>query len=185
MIKYSFLNDAQIGGSLLDSFNRYQKTSYVHYINKKGSLCTKANSFVDSWDKENLKGIVKYLKSCVQKGGDLLVATKNHKVIAFANIEAEIFGNSCNYIEMPFIHVSHDFRHKGIGTELFIKIAFRAQSRGAQKLYIASHPSIESQRFYKKMHCTPSKEINATIYNREPLDIQLEFNLMNINNYNK
>lgn len=48
---------------------------------------------------------------------------------------------------------------------------------GAKKLYIAAHPAEETQKFYKSVGCLPAIEVNREIYDKEPLDIQLEFEL--------
>ncbi|MCJ7687913.1 MAG: GNAT family N-acetyltransferase, partial [Clostridiaceae bacterium] len=91
-----------------------------------------------------------------------------------ANLESSFVGGCAEYLEMPFIHVSSRHRGKGIGEKIFRVMLNTAKKRGAHKIYIASHPSIESQGFYKKLGCELTKEINDEIYNCEPLDIQLE-----------
>ncbi|HSP47281.1 MAG TPA: GNAT family N-acetyltransferase, partial [Clostridiaceae bacterium] len=52
-----------------------------------------------------------------------------------------------------------------------------ARRMGAGKLYISSHSSEETQRFYESVGCVDAKEINPVLLAREPFDIQLEFDL--------
>ena len=65
-------------------------------------------------------------------------------------------------------------RGRGIGKKLFEVCCEKAKLLGAEKLYIAAHPSVETQRLYKHMGCTLASEINAQILNKEPLDLQME-----------
>ena len=46
---------------------------------------------------------------------------------------------------------------------------------GAEKLYISSHSSKESQAAYRALGCTPAEEINAGLAEEEPFDVQLEY----------
>lgn len=62
----------------------------------------------------------------------------------------------------------------GIGKKLFALCCQEAKRLGGNKLYIAAHPSIESQSFYRAVGCSPAEEVNERIFKREPLDIQLE-----------
>ncbi len=78
-------------------------------------------------------------------------------------------------MEMSFMHISKEYRHKGLGQKLFNFACKSALALGATKLYIGSHPAYETQLFYNKMGCVDAIEINQEIYNREPLDRQLEY----------
>jgi len=48
---------------------------------------------------------------------------------------------------------------------------------GAEKLYISSHSSKESQAAYRALGCTPAEEINVSRVAEEPFDVQLEYRL--------
>jgi len=65
-------------------------------------------------------------------------------------------------------------RGKGIGKTLFQLSKEWAKEHGAKKLYIAAHPAIESQAFYKAMGCVEALEYSPTHVEKEPLDCQLE-----------
>ena len=82
-----------------------------------------------------------------------------------------------DYVELPYIHVSRELRGSGIGKRLFEICCKEAKLLGAKKLYIAAHPSVETQRFYKHRGCTLASEINTVIFNKEPLDLQMEYPL--------
>ncbi len=73
------------------------------------------------------------------------------------------------------IHVSYEYRNKGVGKKLFTLCAKKAKSMGAKKLYISNHSSEESQFFYKNIGCIDAVEINQKLAKYEPYDRQMEF----------
>ena len=48
---------------------------------------------------------------------------------------------------------------------------------GAEKLYITAHSSEESQAFYKTVGCCETCELNQPLYEKEPFDCHLEYDL--------
>ena len=96
------------------------------------------------------------------------------KKLVLLSVEAALFGREQKYLDLTSIHVSEDMRGLGIGRELFLSAKKWAKEKGASKLYISAHSSVESQAFYRKMGC-----VEAAVYNRqhveaEPFDCQLE-----------
>lgn len=175
-IQYRFLSLQEIDLQFLKTFNRYQVTNKVWY--KDGQQYNiKEDYFVDEWNEVKKKQVILSLQNCLKVGGAVLAANHQGKVVGFANIENHFFGSSRQYLELPYIHVSNEFRQYGIGKKLFHLCCEKAKQMGAKKLYIAAHPSIESQYFYQSVGCTYADEINQKIYEKEPLDIQLEISL--------
>lgn len=173
-IKYRFLNELDCHPSLLNTFYRYQETKKV-WFNHQGDYSIKEDFFIDEWDDEKKRKVIQSLKSCIQNGGVVIGAYGQDNLIGFANIEGEKFGSRNQYLELPYIHVSSDYRGLGIGKILFLMIVKEARKLGAEKLYIGAHPSIETQAFYQSLGCVYAKEINDRVYAQEPLDIQLEY----------
>lgn len=46
---------------------------------------------------------------------------------------------------------------------------------GAEKIYISSHSSKESQAAYRSLGCVDAVKINKEIAENEPFDIQMEY----------
>lgn len=166
-VVYKKVLQSNIADTSLDSFERYQETKIVLY-QKERSLYQKEISFIDDWDQAKLNSICSYLK---QVKGSVVFAYLNRDVIGFTNVEYEMFDN---YMNMPFIHVSKSHRGKKIGANLFLLISKIALEQGAKKLYISSHPSIETQLFYKNLGCDLAMKVNQKLLADEPYDIQLE-----------
>ncbi|WP_068345733.1 GNAT family N-acetyltransferase [Kosmotoga arenicorallina] len=177
MIKIRKLELDDLQENALDNFNRYQLTTCVKYI-KNGKNFYKENFFEEDWDIEKKRKIVKYLRSCIEAGGIVIGAiNRNDEIIGFGSLRHSLFGSKKEYIELSYLHVSKEYRNKGIGKKLFIMCCEYAKQLGAKKLYMGTHPSVETQHFYESLGCIPAREINEEIYNHEPLDIQLEYNL--------
>ena len=173
MIVYRQLTPEEIAPDLLDDFDRLQETSQVWFL-VDGGLKTKADSFIDDWDIEKRRGFARYLQEVAALGGIVYTAFDNQRCIGFASVEPQPFGSKGQYRELTTCHVDRRWRGQGIGRALFRCVCQAANTRGAVKLYIGSHPSIETQSFYRSMGCTVAREINPAILTREPLDIQLE-----------
>ena len=127
------------------------------------------------WNNEKKTLVIEALHNCIKSGGTVIGAFINMDLIGFVSIEGEIFGINRDYLELSYIHVSNEYRNMGIGKKLFEQCCIKAKGKSATKLYIAAHPSIESQQFYRSVGCTYAVEVNKRILDKEPLDIQLEY----------
>lgn len=158
----------------LQKFNRYQVTNRV--LRKENDrYYYKDDHFIESWDEQKKEQVVQSLHQCILAGGIVAGAFADGNLVGFANIERNFFGTDNEYLELSYIHVSYEYRRHGIGRRLFSLCCKYAKELGAKKLYIAAHPSVETQSFYKSMGCTFAVEINKEILAKEPLDIQMEF----------
>ncbi|MCM3719558.1 GNAT family N-acetyltransferase [Fictibacillus phosphorivorans] len=159
--------------TFLKDFKRYQVTHKVLFM-EDDQYKVKSDHFVDDWDDVKKAQVLSDLRTCLLKGGKVIGAFISEELAGFANIESSLFGSKKEYVELPYIHVSSDRRGYGIGKKMFNKCCEEAKRLGAAKLYIAAHPSVESQGFYEAVGCKKAVEINDEIKAREPLDIQLE-----------
>ncbi|WP_142296497.1 GNAT family N-acetyltransferase [Lottiidibacillus patelloidae] len=173
-ITYRKLKVEDLNDDFLARFKRYQVTNKV-LANRENSLYEKEDYFIDDWDNAKKVNIAREMRNCVLTGGAVIGAFREEELVGFANINNNHFGKTLDYVELPYIHVSKNYRGYNVGKSLFYLCCESAKKLGARKLYIGAHPSIETQSFYKAMGCTLAKEINEEIYNREPLDIQLEY----------
>ncbi len=183
MVNYQkwLLEDLHDG--LLSPFIRYQETNQV-LVAHNNQLMVKDDSFIDDWNHAKKLSVIKALRTSIERGGIGIGVYDEKELIAFACIESYLFGSKEQYVELSYLHVSLTWRRSGIGKELFEICCKEAKGLGATHLYIAAHPSVETQRFYQSVGCKLASEINALILAKEPLDIQmerlLESKLMNI-----
>lgn len=162
--------------NVLNKFNRYQETNVV-WFKDKDEYKLKHDHFVEEWNEEKKREVVLSLQHCIKSGGMVVGAFYGEHLIGFANVEGVFFGTERQYLELPYIHISNEYRNYGIGKKLFELCCQKAKLKGAKKLYIAAHPSEETQHFYRAVGCTYAEEINEDILAKEPLDIQLEKSL--------
>ncbi|XMB72900.1 GNAT family N-acetyltransferase [Mycoplasmatota bacterium WC30] len=173
-IVYKVVEANEIFNDFLRLFNRHQTTEQIAFVD--GFLIKhKKLRFEEEWDESKLESVSNYLKEISLKGGKVITAFHNDVVIGFANIDPNLFFNC--YLNVPYIHVSYEYRGKGIGKKLFNMLCEEAVKLGAKKLYISGHPAKETQVFYKKTGCVLAKKINQKLYDIEPGDIQLEKDL--------
>jgi len=173
---YKELTLTDLHSGALHQFNRFQKTKKI-LVNHDGDLRVKDTHFIDEWDKNKKAQVIESLRHCICNGGVVVGVYLTKALIGFANVENQFFGSNNQYLELSFIHVSNGFRFTGIGRTLFAMCCKKASANGAKKLYISAHPSKETQAFYNAIGCVLAEEINQKIFDREPLDIQIEYTL--------
>jgi len=111
---------------LLQNFNRYQD---VHKCLRKenNEWVLREVSFIEQWDEDIKKDIISVdFVNCINSGGIVWgVFNERNNLIAFASLLSDFFGSENQYLQLMQIHTSYEYRNKGIGCELFIRIAPR------------------------------------------------------------
>jgi len=171
------LNTKDIHPAMLEHFHRYQETHHAWVPEEGAQPALRETYFVDEWDSQKKQQVIRHCLACVNADGCVTGVFQKDLLKGFSVIEEPVFGSHRQYRELSYLHVSRELRGQGIGRELFSFTCMCAREMHGQKLYIAAHPSKESQAFYKAMGCIPAQEINQEILKREPFDIQLEINL--------
>ena len=167
------LTKENLTADLLKNFDRFQVTTKAWYKVQDMHIINDI-SFTDNWDNKKKASIVRDLKKCIANGGFVVGAYSKNKLVGFAAVEGMFFGSNNQYLELSYLHTTKNLRGLGIGSELFNLCCVKAKINGASKLYIGAHPSVKTQKFYKRYGCVYATEINKKILKREPLDIQLE-----------
>jgi len=170
------LSISDLHPGLLQHFDRYQEVKRC-LRNEDGQWVLKDIAFTEQWDEKLKREIIDVdLKNCLKSGGFAWgVFNDNNELIAFACLLSDFFGRKAQYLQLSQIHVSYDYRNLGIGKDLFELASQKARELGAKKLYISTHSSEESQRFYERLGCVDAMEINKELAEREPYDRQMEF----------
>jgi GNAT superfamily N-acetyltransferase len=172
-MQYTLLKAAEIGGGFFGGFIRRQDVTKCLRL-QNGRWTVTDDPFTDDWSEAEYAALLAELREIARRGGGVIGAFSDGKLRGFAAVVPEPMGKSGEYLDLPYIHVSADARGKGIGRELFDRAKAWAKARGAKKLYISAHSSVESQAFYMAMGCADAKEINPEHAAREPYDRQME-----------
>jgi len=164
------VSNEDIKDDSLIHFKRYQHTTKM-LVNNEGVIEEKDTDFIDDWDHNRLKEITEELR---EDNTITLFVYHEDKVIGFGNIINELFDG---YVNVDFVHISEDYRGMRLGRKLMYAIAREAVKIGADKIYLSTHPSIESQSFYQSVGCVLAEKVNEELLALEPYDLQLELDL--------
>ncbi len=177
IIKYKKLSAENFSPASLDNFQRYQEVFYC-WRNVNGEYTLQPVHYIEDWDLcEKRKLAERILKGII--GGCLAYAAiMNGEIVGFAFLESKLFGSEKQYIDLAEFYVSKPQRRLGIGKKLFDMACKGAKELGAMKMYISAHSAEESIAAYKSYGCVLAEEINLVLAEKEPCDLQMEFNLI-------
>lgn len=116
-------------------------------------------------------------KETLKNGGTAFGCFEEGVLIGYGTVDKEPFGNGKKYVLMDQLFVSQKQRNKGIGKELFMLCAKQAKEYGAKKLFLCAGSSENTIAFYKRLGCVMAAEKNEKLYEEDPRDIQLEYQL--------
>jgi len=173
-IKYYVLTQKDINLELFSNFDRYQEVTKC-WRKENNKWVVKDILFTEQWDHDNYKSLVKELKNTINTGGTVFGVFENNILLGFASLENEFFGSKKEYLQLSALHISNEYRGRGIGKKLFELICKKANEMGAKKLYISAHSSKETIAFYKTIGCKEAVEYNKELVYKEPYDCQLEY----------
>lgn len=129
-------------------------------------------------EKELPNGIdwhIRHFEESLKNGGTAFGCFDKDCLIGYAVMDGNIFGNTAHYLLLDQLFISLERRGQGIGRALFNLCCKKAQTQGANKLYICASSAEETIAFYFAIGCTESQEINQALYDNDPNDYQLEF----------
>ena len=158
---------------LFSDFRRHQEVTQC-WRKREGEWVIIDNPFTEEWTQEHYRYLVEDLRNTLATGGVVYGAFLDGKLKGFVSVESAFFGASGQYLELSSIHVSEDCRGHGTGRKLMEAACGWAKAKGAKKLYISAHSSVESQAFYKAMGCREAEEYSQPHVEKEPCDCQLE-----------
>lgn len=118
------------------------------------------------------------LEDTIKQQGYALGAFNEHnELVGFLTLNPKIFGKTNRYLLLDQLFISKPFRKFGIGKKLFDLSVIEARQRGANKIYICAGSSADTIMFYKKIGCHDASEINFELYDQDPRDFHMEFDL--------
>ncbi|WP_315113190.1 GNAT family N-acetyltransferase [Clostridium intestinale] len=173
-INYRAVQIEELNIELFDKFKRHQNVTHC-WRKIDGEWLIKEVRFVEEWGKEEYAFLSECLKGVINTDGVVYGAFSDGILKGFTSVDGDFLGKNRDYINLSSIHVSEDMRGYGIGRELFKLASKWAKARGAKRLYISAHSSVESQAFYKSLGCVEAVEYDQKHVEKEPCDCQLEY----------
>ncbi len=134
-------------------------------------------SYIEDWNLSQRREMAQKVLSAIHSGDIALATVIDNTVIGFAIVKKNFFGSKRQYVDLAEFYVTMPFRRYGIGKMLFKKVSCEAKNIGAKKLYISAHSAEEIISAYKKYGCVFAQEIDKAHVEKEPCDLQLEYDL--------
>lgn len=172
-IQYRNLCADEIHSGLFLAFVRHQEVTKC-WRKENNQWILKDDPFIDDWTQKDYQKLIAHLKQIIKTNGFVYAAFYQNQLKGFVSVAANLFGGEQAYLDMTELHVSKDFRHRGIGSILFCAAKEWAKKNGAKKLYLSTHSAFETQNFYRKMGCVEAKFAHQEHIRAEPYDCQLE-----------
>jgi len=132
---------------------------------------------VQGWPKGEPHQYEPILLDCFDHGGTFYGAFDGETLIGAAVLESRFIGRERDQLQLKFLHVGRRHRQAGLGGRLFEKAVARARDLGARRLYISATPSENTVRFYLRRGCRMTAAVDAALFELEPEDIHLEFDI--------
>ena len=162
---------------MMDNFDRRQEITRV--VRKNGRVKKLRKPRVEDWTAEDKKRFIQgffiqkvYLRQYYSGEPLVFAAFRGGQVAAFA-VWDHYWGDEKDYAVLLRLFVSRECRRMGLGRQLFTLCAEAARAEGAQKLFISTENSVETQEFYRSMGCAAAKK---RLYGPKT-DIPMEYNL--------
>ncbi len=175
-IEYVKLNASNFCVNSLDNFKRRQVVTHC-WRSENGSYVLKPVTYTEDWGLQELRQVAEKIINALKVGAVAFGAVYCGEIIGFTLISNKLFGTENQYADLAEFYVSEPFRRKGVGRKLFGLSCRAAMEFGAKKLYISAHSAEESIAAYKSYGCVIALEINRRLAEKEPCDLQLEYNL--------
>lgn len=160
---------------LIWQIDRREVVQNIYFL-RDGELVLKPDYFdIQGWPPGEAKLYTPILFDCHDRGGTFWGAFENDALVGVSILESKFIGCQHDTLQLKFLHVSRDFRKRGIASTLFKLAVEKAKTGGAKKLYISATPSEHTINYYLKLGCVLTSEIDPELFALEPEDIHLEY----------
>jgi predicted N-acetyltransferase YhbS len=171
------LNERTLARHEIEAVWTIDRTELIErgYFLENGELVLKPAYFdVRSWPPGEAEKYTPLLQASYDRGGWFYGIFDDARLVGTAVLDNRFLGRQRDQLQLEFFHVSHPYRHRGLGQRLFALARDEARRRGARKLYISATPSEHTINFYLRQGSRLSPEPDAELLALEPDDIHLE-----------
>ena len=129
---------------------------------------------VPGWRADTVRKTTPLLYAVFDRGGAFFAAFEGDQLVGVAVLDTVWRRARGDLLQLEFLHVSRDYRGRGLGGRLFEQARSAARERGARGLYISATPSENTIRFYQRRGSVVMALPDAQLFALEPEDIHLE-----------
>lgn len=157
------------------SLDRAEVIDNIYYY-EHGELVLKPEHYdVQGFPAGEPEMFTPHLLACHARGGWFYGLFDGERLIAEVVLDREFLGPRRDLLQLKALHVSRQYRDRGLGRRLFDLAAEKARSLGARGFYVSATPSEHTVNFYVRLGCKPIAEPDPELYALEPEDIHLEY----------
>ncbi len=154
--------------------DRREVIDNIYYL-IDGELVLKPEHYdVQGWPAGEPELYTQLMLDCFDHGGWLYGLFDADKLVAAVVLESKFIGPHRDLLQLKALHVSCNYRDRGLGRYLFQLAKVKAQSLGAKGLYISATPSEHTINFYLRLGCKVTPTPDPDLFALEPEDIHLE-----------
>jgi ribosomal protein S18 acetylase RimI-like enzyme len=167
-----------MAGRELGRIGEIDRSEHVthEYSYRRGALARRAVDIrVATWSRsgdheDSVQGRVEAWQPLLDAGGTLVGAFDAAALVGVAIYRPHLAEGLANF---AVLHVSRDYRRKGIGSLLADEVARLARADGARRLYVSATPSGPAVEFYRSHGFAPTDEPHEALFALEPHDIHM------------
>lgn len=156
------------------SIDRREVIDQVYYF-ENGILVLKPEHYdMQDWPPGEGEKYTPLLYECFDRGGWFCGAFEGNRLVGIAILDSKLIGKERDQLQLKFLHVSRDYRSKGLGKQLFELSQAKARDLGARRMYISATPSEHTVNFYLRLGAVVAAAPDRELFALEPEDIHLE-----------
>lgn len=161
----------------LDDLWRIERRELVHeiYVADADGRLTLTPAFYDTlgWPEDELETELPILRSHLDLGGVGIGVYDNGLLVGAAVLAGTGVTDYPELRQLVFLHVSHDWRGRGIAAALYRLCAETARRMGASGLYISASSTRRTVEFYQHLGAVPTARPDEALLRHEPYDIHM------------
>jgi GNAT superfamily N-acetyltransferase len=177
-IEYRRLSRDEV--ALLRQIDRSETIEKIYY-HRNGQLVLENEHHdvtTEWWLSENVESILlTHTIKQFDRGGIVLEAFEGRTIAGMASLDAKIFGGKKKRLNMEILFVSKPFRRRGIARRLVELLIEAAKEKGAKQLYVSATPTENTVNFYLGIGFKVTEQVEPELFEKEPEDIHMEFDL--------
>jgi GNAT superfamily N-acetyltransferase len=159
------------------TIDRAEVIDHVYYL-ENGELVLRPEHYeLDGWAPGERAIYAPILQDCHDRGGAFFGAYEDGELVGVAVLESRFIGRRGDQLQLVFLHVSRDYRGRGLSRLLFGRAVGRARELGARQLYICATPSENTVDFYRRLGCEVADEVDPALLELEPEDIHMVYRI--------
>lgn len=170
-IRHMAASDLERIGEIDRSEHVTQEYSYRRGTLERRDVDVRVPAWSRTGDHEHsVQGKLKAWQPTLDRNGTLVGAFDADSLVGFAIYQRDLAEGLTNLLAL---HVSRNYRRKGIASLLVAEIARLARADGARRVYVCATPSGPTVDFYRSRGFEPTDEPNEALFALEPNDIHM------------